>query len=714
MLNWTKTANGYEAHGVSGRVFHILRHGSRFRYANGDNKEPVGTLTSLKTLCEDVNEKDQAAAEIVTTKNATNLQDKPKCPSCGRGFTADGKCHYCTAPSLPVNNLSGPGDDTNSVLNSKPKATGGQHGGPVVSKKEEEESAKILTDMNAKPAAKPEAKPATATTISNLFRNNPNQTADTSPHVIIEARAGTGKTTTLVQALRWMTNNWQCSCRGQAGIDSYGIPKCRLCISGSGNVRKLEPSPQQKAVYDAVCLSAGKARSVAFVAFNKSIAEELQQRVPAGVNASTMHSMGFKAIREAYGNVKVDEYRVQGIISELLNTDIRELRRHQNELIQATERLVGLCKMNLSSSDLDSQYSGEWDAVLDQLASYYEIELAGHRQKVFELVPRVIARCKSVSDDMSIDYNDMIWIPVVNDLPLYRYDLLLVDEAQDLNRCQQSLAMKASRRLILCGDPKQAIYGFAGADSESMPRMLKQLEATTRGCFHLPLTVTRRCGKAIVEEARKIVKDFGAFETNPEGKIDYSSMAKYGATAGNGDMILCRVNAPLVSECFAFIKQGRKATIQGRDIAKGLISTVVKLKANDTVDLSSKLSDWLANETRKEQAKRNPSETRLIGLQDRYDCLCCFIEGSTTVEQVIQKIEAIFTDNKESTGIRLSSIHKAKGLEAGRVFLLEPKGATVPHPMAKTDWQREQEWNLRYVAITRAINELVFVREEAK
>ena len=63
----------------------------------------------------------------------------------------------------------------------------------------------------------------------------------------------------------------------------------------------------------------------------------------------------------------------------------------------------------------------------------------------------------------------------------------------------------------------------------------------------------------------------------------------------------------------------------------------------------------------------------------------------------------------ETDGVLLSSIHKAKGLEADRVFLIEPEGAPVPHPMAKQDWEIEQEWNLRYVAITRAKKELIYV-----
>lgn len=553
--------------------------------------------------------------------------------------------------------------------------------------------------------------------------------ADRAPHLVVEARAGTGKTTTLVEGLKHVT----CS----------GDPRTAVRPS-------IEPSPQQAAIWEAMKLSKGKAQSICFVAFNKSIATELQNRVPPGCDAMTMHSMGFKAVMQQFGRVQVNSYRVQDIVSELLETDIRELRRSKPVVLKATEQLVGLCKMNLVAQSLDTSSSveqfrragerwrcgGKWSLELTDLAAHYDVDLDSYQVAVFDLVPRVLERCKDVDRDNYIDFNDMIWLPVALDLPVHRYDLLLVDEAQDLNRCQQQLALKAGRRLILCGDPKQAIYGFAGADARSMPRMTELLSMTNRGCVTLPLTVTRRCGKAIVEEARKIVPDFEAHESCGKGKIsrmvlkgehiespggpkfDYQTVP-YAEAVKSGDMILCRVNAPLVSECFRFLRAGRKANIQGRDVGQGLISTIQKLMKNyhpvptpytgQIPTLLSRLSDWLYKEQRKESAKRNPSDAKLIALEDRYDCLVCFTEGADAIDAVVKKIEAVFTDDKGGDGIKLSSIHKAKGLEAKRVFLLQPEGAQIPHPMAKSPWQREQETNILYVAVTRAIEELVYV-----
>lgn len=584
------------------------------------------------------------------------------------------------------------------------RPTGGQHSPPSI----EDNDTKLygtpakVPDHVLKSAADGDRRATLAEKIA--------EKKNTHPHVIVEARAGSGKTTTLVEGLKRVK-----------GLESG-----------------LTPSPQQAKVWEAMELSRETAKSICFVAFNKSIATELQQRVPVGCDAMTMHSMGFKAVQQIFGRVRVNQYRVEDIISELTGRDIRELRRFKMELLNGTKELVSLCKQNLvafnGNADSFQFDSNDWGKELDKLASHYDVELAGYRGEVFNLVPRVLERCKNVKLDNAVDFDDMIWLPVALGLAVTCYDLLLVDEAQDLNKCQQQLALKAGKRLILCGDPCQAIYGFAGADADSMPRMFEYLNGTEQGCLQLPLTVTRRCGKAIVAEACKIVPSFEAHESNGEGKVsralfvgpdgntfpivtdgkpvseaDDRTKTNYRCLVQDGDMVICRVNAPLVSQCFKFLKAGRKANIQGRNIGEGLIKTVKKLNATDVTDLVFKLSDWLHSEVTKENSKRNPDEQRLIALQDRYDCLICFTDGVETVSAVITKIESIFTDDKTSRGIRLSSIHKAKGLEAPRVFFLMPEGAQCPHPMAKSAWQRGQELNLKYVGITRSISELVYV-----
>lgn len=518
------------------------------------------------------------------------------------------------------------------------------------------------------------------------------QQSDLPPHVMVEARAGSGKTTTLVEGLKYMR----------------GLPT------------KITPSEQQQAVWDQLLLSKS-ARSICFTAFNKSIADELKRRLPSGCDASTIHGIGFKAVRRAFqlGEPAVNGDRVRLIIEEITGENFFELQRKEPVAIQTSKRLIDLCRLNLVAPE---------EEMLMELADYYELECNQRdKARILDLTPRVLDRLKDVNKDGFIDFCDMIWLPIALDLPIWRNDLLLVDEFQDLNRCQQEIVQRAGERLICCGDPKQAIYGFAGADSESMSRMEDILKETPRGCEHLMLTVTRRCGKKIVTEAQRYVEDFTAHESNPDGEVHRMTLGDhvgpgdsncYRERVRDGDMVICRMNSFLVSECLKFIREGRKATIRGRDeIGQGLINLLKKLMKKAGVasddeagDLVEPLEDWARSQRSKENAKKSPSESRLANIQDKLACLMAFIEDVDAAQDVITKIEAIFTDNDHVTGIKLSSIHKAKGLESERVFYIRvPQGKRKLQP-----WQAEQERNLSYVAITRAIAELIYVSVPTK
>jgi superfamily I DNA/RNA helicase len=472
---------------------------------------------------------------------------------------------------------------------------------------------------------------------------------------------------------------------------------------------KIVPSSQQELIWELLKEGHHEHRTVCVVAFAKAIAEELKQRVPQGVFASTTYAMGNAAVRRTFPTLQFDKYRVEKMLVDLWGVqDNWEARRLKPVVLDAVQDLVKLCKQHL--------YDGQPEQ-LDLLCSRFGIVFDAENQleETYELVPRVLNLCKDVERDNRLDYTDMVWLPIALDLSLYRYDLLLVDEAQDLTRAQQVLTTRAGDRLVYVGDPHQAIFGFAGADSKSMERMTELLTEAPRGCQTAPLTVTRRCAKAIVREANKYSPDFQAHPDNPEGLISYDKMATYRDKVREGDMVLCRVNAPLVGQCLKFIKMERRATIQGKKVGamlKRIIDSLQKksgLTTYTVANLETDLTKWLASEMAHEQDKDAPDEEYLIMLQDKVDCIMLLRKDCETVAEIKRNIEEMFTDDRNIPGIRLSSAHAAKGLEARRVFLLMPKGKGMPHPMAKTQEAIAQEYNLLYVAITRAMHELTYV-----
>ncbi len=461
-------------------------------------------------------------------------------------------------------------------------------------------------------------------------------------HAVVSAVAGSGKTTTIVQALRLT-------------------------------------SPESK---------------VAFLAFNKHIANELAKKSPPHVKVCTLHSLGLASLRQL-GKIKIDEYKLDNIIDEFLPIDrdapkdvIAALYSLRNNL----KKLVSLVKATLCNSN-DA-------AAIQQTADHYGLELNGDEETIIGLLPQVLGRC--AEDDRTVDFDDMIWLPVHLNLTLEKFDWVFVDEAQDLNKSQVELVLRSvaeTGRVIAVGDSSQAIYAFRGADTEAIGNIVAALNAVT-----LPLSITYRCPLSHVRLAQTIVPHLEAGPNAIEGIVENVSEDGVAERAKNGDMIICRVNAPLISLAFKLIRKGIKAVVRGRDIGKNLSDLIRKFNANSIDELCVRIDDYARRESLR-LVRRRDRESLQIQLDDKVDTLRAVISDCATVPDVLYRLESLFSDDVE--GVVLSSVHRAKGLEANRVFILRPD--LLPHPRAVSSWQIEQENNARYVALTRSKSELYFV-----
>ena len=139
---------------------------------------------------------------------------------------------------------------------------------------------------------------------------------------------------------------------------------------------------------------------------------------------------------------------------------------------------------------------------------------------------------------------------------------------------------------------------------------------------------------------------------------------------------------------------------------------VKKWKVTQLNALLNKLNSWQDKETQKALSKGN--EVLASNIEDKYQTLVCLIhkhqdEGKNTVSHLTSFIENLFGDTKEGakpTVLTLSSVHKSKGREWDRVYLLG-RNKYMPSKWVVRDWQLQQERNLMYVAVTRAKKELV-------
>ena len=111
---------------------------------------------------------------------------------------------------------------------------------------------------------------------------------------------------------------------------------------------------------------------------------------------------------------------------------------------------------------------------------------------------------------------------------------------------------------------------------------------------------------------------------------------------------------------------------------------------------------WLASYRETELRRLNragASEGSIQSLYDKIDTLEALSEGLETVKEMHFRLSTLFNDDKPNGYVMCSTVHKAKGLEADRVFLIE--SSFFGHG--------EEEDNVRYVALTRAKTELYLV-----
>lgn len=479
-------------------------------------------------------------------------------------------------------------------------------------------------------------------------------------NAVINAKAGSGKTTTLVEAM------------------------------------KLIP----------------KKEKVLFVAFNKSIEQELSTRLKEydNVDVKTYHGLGFTLLRNSLyktKNVRVNEYKYTSFINnnlyilspdiELLNKD--DLRTFKNNLKQ----IVDFCRFNLASSDKE---------ILDVCNKYGITTILNET----EIVPLILDWGKSHIEE--IDYTDMIWLCIEKEIKTrtYKYDYIFIDEAQDSSIMQQSLVKKCFKRgsrFIAIGDDFQCINAFAGADQDAFKKFQKEPNTTI---FELPITY--RCPKTIVNHVREAVGvDIESKEDAIEGSINYD-VNPY--EPKNNDMVLCRNTAHLVKLYMKYNRINKKSYLKGRNIAEAfktlLLQTGKDYLSRDMITdgVFPRLYERLFDMINKEIAitgidYEDVVNTRqIMDFIDTIKALEALSEGIIWKDDLIAKIDTIFTDN-DKEGVCLSTIHKAKGLEADNVYIL--CSSLMPSKYAKKKWEIISEDNLIYVAITRARKTLNYISE---
>jgi len=461
--------------------------------------------------------------------------------------------------------------------------------------------------------------------------------------------------------------------------------------------------------------------SILAVAFNVKTKKILEERISNVAVCKTMNGLGHGALKRLLSrNPTIDSTKTRKIIKSFLDTpEWEDLWPHFSTI----SGLVARAKNHGLVPNFPSPTHPPGNGLLPDIDKSWE-NLAAHYD--LAMSPRILHICRavliqSITDTFQkaeCDFDDQIYIPTCWGAPFDKFDNILVDEAQDLSEIQHKMLRRAIRltgRLIAVGDQNQAIYGFRGAKNNSIQQL-----GETFSMEEMALTVSFRCSKAVVAEAQAIVPRIESYSEAEVGSV--TTLDEWDAEIfSDGDVILCRNNAPLIKTAYKLIARGRGVHVIGRDIGAGLKRLVKSLVGEDpqipNKDLRTALDAWFKTASSNAQAKEQLSKLQTI--TDKYESLEAVIEFSntTTVSALLLSIDQLF--GKESAPITLSSIHKAKGLEWPRVFFLDV--FLIPSRFATKafhenpelyEWMIQEEKNILYVGITRAQRDFTYIKSK--
>lgn len=456
-----------------------------------------------------------------------------------------------------------------------------------------------------------------------------NAVGDTKDNLIIEALAGSGKTSTILEALNYI-------------------------------------DPRETTI---------------LLAFNKKIADEMTYKAPHHVKVNTMHALGFRILGKKFKGIQVNQDKMEAIYKKAIG-DAKENR----ELIYLLCRAISCAKNTLS------QTYDEIDETLD----FFDIEPPDgvEREYFINHILMGLEICQLQTN--IIDFDDMIYLPAILDIPLEKYDNIIIDEVQDLNSAQIEFIFKLlaptkkkqASRCIIVGDQNQQLYAFRGADLQVLTKFKTRLNGKS-----LSLPICYRCPVKVLKEAQKIVPTIEPRPHAPEGFVQHSDYSEMYKKVKPGDFIVSRSNAPLVKIAMTLIKKRMPCKILGKDIGDNLLNFLNKTKTIEK--LKNRIEKWKTKETMRLLEKGKDASQ----IADKAECLFALMEGCTEISQVRDNIKNLFDNVADNKKIILSTVHQCKGLESPVVWMI----------YSTFNEGNQSEKNIKYTAITRSMQELYFV-----
>lgn len=437
-------------------------------------------------------------------------------------------------------------------------------------------------------------------------------------------------------------------------------------------------------------------RNTCILSFNKSIQQEMERRLP-GFVVKTFHSIAYNNLQKRLGKLKVDANKYKSLAGALLSGASYEDRSLISDIISAFQlSSEGAC---LATSQLSFEFFQSVLADNTELVSTDTLSVAVAIQHAYAIF------IKEVKKPTAYTFDDQLWFLVHYAINkrwnLREYDLVVVDEAQDVSPIRLQILKLLSNRCIAVGDRRQSIYAFAGALPDALDRIADHYAAV-----RLPLSMTWRCPTSVVDWSAQILGEsfLQARQGAPSGyigEISFNSLLQ--SRLDHNSMVLCRINKPLVALALALLRQQIPFRLLS-DFAPKLLKRVEKLVRQHEGGMASfrtAVFDYYDERVRSVDNAKVKAR-----YEEERDCILEVAASCAVPRDVGYALQQII-DSKY--GVLLTTGHKAKGLEAESVFILAPNQLPAEWVDPFDEIAMEQERNIHYVMATRSKGSLYYV-----
>lgn len=326
-------------------------------------------------------------------------------------------------------------------------------------------------------------------------------------------------------------------------------------LAGTGKTTTLDFIQGASPVLPVLCL-----------AFNKSVADEATSRFPSTTTVRTFNSLGHRIWSKSVSSLTLNPKKTAEIIKEVLSSlkgdDKKAASSAWFEISSAVSMAKALGyvpdgKYPQAKRLIDKR---TLNGALEEIPSPF----------ISSLIDLVLHHSIKASYSGLIDFNDQIYMPTLFGGTFPRFPLVLVDEAQDLNPTNHALLDKLCKgRVCAVGDPWQSIYGFRGAVQDGMAKIRAKFSMDER-----TISFSFRCPQAIVENARWRVQNFNWIK---EGGLVEILPSLHASDIPDGAAIICRNNAPLFRCAFHLLSAKRSVQVSGSEIGPKLIRIMSRL-----------------------------------------------------------------------------------------------------------------------------------------